>query len=211
MPKTASYLICILVVTSPGFAQRSISFHVGANIANLSNPGNLVSSATWYSRVGIVGGVSVTFPVSTNLAVEPGFRFVQKGTKSKWSYLSKDDVQSTLTNSYLELPVYLKYQLADFGSRLWVQGGPTISYLLSSWAKGTMSSFGEFSFDVIDDYRRYDASLDFGIVLDNPLSSDWELSLGALYSLGLVKINKSDSNEKTRDIRLMVGISYLLD
>jgi len=210
MKRATLIIVTILLSALSGQAQVSLEVQGGLDIANLSDPGNLIEGAVWKSRFGFAGTASTSIQIMDGLLFSPGFRFVQKGTKSEWSSSSTGQVNAALTNNYLELPVYLKWEIADFTSKLFVTGGPTLSYLLSSRMEGTSQLYGSSFRDARDDYKSYDASFDIGLSMQTPLGSNIALLATGLYSYGLVKISDLGSNEQTRDLRLLIGISYFL-
>ncbi|MBK7256288.1 MAG: PorT family protein [Ignavibacteriae bacterium] len=205
-------LTCVLVLACiPMFhadAQISIACQGGLNFANLSDPGNLAPTAVWSTQLGFVGLVSANFPIGAGFSVSPGFRFVQKGTRSDWFLSPYGTFAINMYHSYIELPVYVKYALIDSRVRLSLLMGPSLGHLVSSRAKGTITSEGNVSFDVTEDYRSYDCSIDAGLECETPISETFSIVGSAAYSLGLVKIYKMGGNERTRDIRVMVGIGY---
>lgn len=209
------FITLILVVASLPLssleAQTSIAFQGGLNVANLSDPGNLVPGAVWSTRLGFVGTVSIDLPLGSRVSISPGLRFVQKGTKSDWALWVTGRVQTTLTNNYLELPIYAKYSLLSTETRLSILLGPSLGYLLSSQTSGSTQYYGPFSHDVKEDYKRYDLSLDAGFEIQTPVNHTISLVGAATYSFGLVKISQKGSNEQTRDIRLTIGAAYSLD
>jgi hypothetical protein len=147
--------------------------------------------------------------LTDRLLFSPGLRFVQKGTTSEWSsWLGQID--ATATYNYLELPVYLEWEVADFNSKLFIIGGPVISYLLSSRLEGNGKIIGSVSSDTKENYKSYDASFDLGCSLRTPLNQDMAFIITGLYSYGFINISDLGSKEKTRDVRFMVGVSYRL-
>lgn len=203
--------VLLLVVFLPLFLQSQsvIEIQGGTNIANLSNPNNLIAGAVWKTRVGFIGGVSTVFNLSENVFINPGLRFVQKGTKSEWTSFMTGDVKATLTNNYLELPVYIKYEFANISSQLFAIGGPSFAYLLSSTMEGKTQFQGNSSTDSKNLYKTYDVTFDLGISLQSPINEKISLLASAMYSFGFVKVSKN-SDEGTRDVKLLVGLSYLL-
>jgi hypothetical protein len=205
-------LICVLVLACiPLFhahAQISIACQGGMNFANLSDPGNLAPGAVWSTRGGSVGLISANFPIGGGFSVTPGFRFVQKGTKADWTAPGLGTFASNLNNSYLELPVYAKYDLIDGQFRLSLLMGPSLGYLVSSRGEATISSVGHFLVDMKEYYKSYDCSVDAGLECATPISATFAIVGSATYSMGLVKIYDMGGNERTRDIRVMVGVAY---
>lgn len=187
-------------------AQISIECRGGVNVAGLSDPGNLVQGAVWKLRTGMIGGVGLRIPLAEKLALVPGVRFVQKGMKPDW-YLAK----ITVTNNYLDIPVYLSYDLLDFGSTLAVESGPSLGILLGSRSEGTVYGVGWESFDTKTDYKSYDVTLDCGLSLRTPVTKTLGVVITGAYSHGIVNIQQFDSKSQTRDVRVTVGVSYALE
>lgn len=208
MRRTTFSIAIILLFTFPLAAQVTIEVQGGLNIANLSDPGNLVEGAVWSSRPGLVTSLSMSIHMAEKLLLSPRLRFVQKGTKSEWSWSSTEDINGTITNNYLELPVYFQWQAFDFGPRLFVTSGPAFSYLLSSRAEATSTMHGYSSRDSRNDYKSYDASFDLGISLRSGFSNNVEFLATGFYSFGFIKISDRGSNEQSRDIRFLIGLSY---
>jgi len=92
-----------------------------------------------------------------------------------------------------------------------ILGGGSISYLLSSRGVANTQAQGEISIDTENDYKNYDATLDIGLMLETKIDKNISIQGTALYSFGIVEISTLGSNEKTSDVKLMVGCSYLLN
>jgi hypothetical protein len=202
----------LLLISMSLFSQSQTIIEIkgGTNIANLSDPGNLSPSAVWETRLGFVGDISASYEITPMVEIQTGFRFSQKGTKSESTMFTTHDVHATLTNNYIEIPVYLKYRIIDFTPQLFVMGGPAYSYLTSSRIESNDPVLGAVSFDSKSDYKTYDFSLDAGLGLRTPINDNLYFVSSAIYSFGLVKISKAPSNEKTRDIKLSVGLAYAI-
>jgi hypothetical protein len=210
MRRITCILILVCVPLIHGTAQISIACQGGANFANLTDPGNLAPGAVWSTQVGFVGLVSANFPIGAGWSVSPGIRFVQKGTRSDWSLSPYGAFAINVYHNYVEMPVYLKYLLTESHVRLSLLVGPSLGHLISSRAKGTITSEGKVSYDLTEDYKSYDCSVDAGLECQTPLSESIAIVGNAAYSLGLVEIYKMGGHERTRDIRVMVGVSYSL-
>jgi hypothetical protein len=199
MQKTIYYILLLYFLSLSVFAQEGIEIQGGINIANLSDPGNLTPDVKWKSRTGFSFSVSTTIPFSKKIFLNSGLRYIQKGTNAELSPYTTN----ILTNTYLELPIYLKYSLSNMSTKFFIIGGPTISYLLASQIS---QDSGGGSFDTKEDYKSYNVSLDIGISTQNRLNQNTLLITTILYSHGLVKINALGSKEQTRDIIMMIGI-----
>jgi hypothetical protein len=151
---------------------------------------------------------SMNISLTDKMLISPGLRFVQKGTESKWWSNVTGSVQATVTNSYIEVPVYLKYELVDFGSKLFVLGGPAFAFLATSKTEGTVQFYGSNSLDTKEDYKSYDFSFDIGLAFQAPVSETLSIVATGAYSFGLVKIDQRGSDEQTRDVGVTLGALY---
>jgi hypothetical protein len=201
------FVATTLIVLS-AHSQVRVECQGGANFSNFTNPGNLISGAEWTTRVGIMAAVLIDLPLADKFFITSGFRFLQKGTTSDWTSLATGEVHATITSAYMELPVYIKYDALDFGGKLFIEGGPAFGYLLSSRTEATIQLYSPISSDSKETYKSYDFSLDVGLGLQAPISERLGVVITGLYSNGLVNINRSDSSERTRDVRVMLGCAY---
>jgi hypothetical protein len=209
--RTVLLLFSVLLVARGACGQSTIEIQGGINIANFSDPGNLITGAAWKTHFGFLGSVSTEFPVSENLIINPGLRFVQKGTKSQWWSVWTGNVAATITNNYLEVPVYLRYRLIGITPELSLFGGPSVGYLVSSHTEGTMQLFGPVSSNTRADYKKIDLSFDIGFSAQNPVNEHLAIVAAASYSLGLIRISQLGSNERTRDLRVTVGTIFNIE
>ena len=209
--RTVLLLLSVLLVASGAYGQSTIEIQGGINIATFSDPGNLITGATWKTRIGFSGSVSTEFPVSANLLINPGLRFVQKGTKSQWYSVWTGNVDATITNNYLEVPVYLRYRLIGMTPEISLFGGPSMGYMVSSHTEGTMQLFGPVSSNTRADYKNIDLSFDIGVSAQNPVNEKLAIVAAVSYSLGLIRISQLGSNERTRDMRVTVGTIFKIE
>jgi hypothetical protein len=191
-------------------AQTSFEIQAGADFAKMVNPTTLVPGAVWASRIGSIGGVSAEFGLSRALSLAPGLRFNQKGLIADFTFFNYGPIHTNLTQNYLEIPLYLRYRITDFGPQLYILGGPSIGYLLSAPSNTNMQSQDLSTMDVKADYTKFDSALELGISTRMPISQQLGVSITALYSYGLVKIDKRDDAVTHRGITITGGLSYEL-
>lgn len=216
-----SFIIFLVIFThfAPTYSQSRIDVQLGVNIARLSDPGNLIEGAVWNTRSGFIGSIGTDLSLSDELSLSPGFRFIQKGTTSQFSFPGEGVIRGELRLNYVEIPIYVKLKALDLGTQLFVLGGPTLSYLLSSTMEASSDAHGTLTDVLKSKYKNFDASVDLGVSTLTPLSTGLSIVATALYSYGVVKISDSvyddtgwgapaNSNEQTRDIRVLVGIAY---
>jgi hypothetical protein len=189
-------------------AQVSIACQGGINFANLYDHGILVPGAVWSTQRGVAGLLSVDLPIGAGFSVSPGIRFVQKGTRSDYSYAPYGDFAINAYLNYLEVPIDVKFALTHGPIRISLLVGESIGYLVSARAEGTITSEGNVSFDVRGQYQPYTCCVDAGVECVAPVSGPFAVVGSAEYSLGLTGINKAMGDTKTKDIRVMLGVAY---
>jgi hypothetical protein len=204
-------LLPLLLEAGIASSQPTLELSGGLNVANFSDPGDLIAGATWSSRLGFTGGASVNLPLTDHLMLSPGLRITQKGTKSAFTTSTSGNINATLTNTYLEIPVYAQWKVADFGTTIHLVGGPAVGFLMGSRTDATSDLSGSAARDSEPDYKSYDASVDFGLSLRHPLGDNISLVGTAYYSYGFVPISALGSTEQTRDFRFLLGISFPFD
>jgi len=208
MKRVVFILATVFLGAFSAFGQVSIECQGGLNFANLSDPGNLIEGAVWSTHVGGVGEALVNIPLTDRLFLSSGLRYVQKGTESNWSSGMTGKVEATVRNSYLELPLHLKYAVLDVGPRLFILGGPSVGYLMNSRTEATVQLYGSTSSDTKEEYKSYDVTLDIGLELAIPVISSWSVVAAGSYSFGIVKVQNMESHAQTRDVGLTLGVQY---
>jgi len=195
---------CLIFVSTTTKSQYSIQLEAGTNLANASTPPDLSPSAIWKTRVGFVGDLLTSYSLSDEFSLQTGLRFIQKGTKVDFLY------NLTMTHNYIEVPVYARFKVIDFGPQILVVGGPSFSFLTNSYTQGTSPIYGSLSHNTNEQYKSYDISLDAGVEFENPVTKNLSFIISAKYSFGFIEIDKTSANEQSRDLRLTLGFAYSL-
>jgi hypothetical protein len=207
-------LLVMLSITLMGTiclnAQTLIEIQAGADFAKMVNPTSLVAGAVWTTHTGFIGGVSAEIGLSRVVSLAPGLRFNQRGLIADFNFSGYGMIHTTLIQNYLEIPLYLRYRILDVGPQVYILGGPSVGYLLSSKSNMDVETSGSSSFDTKEDYTKFDSALDLGISARMPLSHQLGVSFTALYSYGIVKIEKRDDAVTNRGIIITGGLSYEL-
>lgn len=98
---------------------KTMGVLAGVDFATLS--GDDVDGADVSSRTGFIGGLYAAFPVASALAVEVDALYAMKGANFDSFHL---------TNSYIEIPVLLKYHFNANGGP-YLLAGPAIGFSIS--------------------------------------------------------------------------------
>jgi hypothetical protein len=204
MKKSALMLLVaatMLFAASPLFAEGMMfGIKGGLNIANLT--GDDVEGVS--SKMGLVGGVSLSYNMTEIFAIQPELLYTMKGAKS-----DEDEGEVTWKINYIEIPVLFKVNLPTEGNiDPSLYAGPGFGILLSSKvSNGT-------EVDLKDDT----AGLDIGIIAGAGLAYQMEggaLTLEFRYEVGMISIAKNEIEEtgdkpdvKNSVISLMVGYAF---
>jgi hypothetical protein len=172
-------LLTALVITL-GFAANAQSFIIpkgGVVLSNFKDTGSGIEG-----RTGFVGGLGFSIPVTADnfFAIQPELLYIQKGAKFN-SNLSTTRVGDTYIN-YFELPVLAKINFGGESFRLYVNGGPSVSYALFGRTNNTDIEFGDGA-DVSFN-NRIDLGLQFGGGIGFK-AGPGDILLDARYGLGM--------------------------
>jgi len=151
--KQKLYLLLILLSSSAiSWSQQArFGFTGGLSIASWTAKTSGVSINT-QSTTGFTGGVVVFAPINTNITIQTGLNFVQKGAKT-----SDMGDEELVKLNYIELPVNFLYTHQGFFGGV----GPTIAMGLSGTDKTTSQGVTEktdihFGSGTDDDVKRLD-------------------------------------------------------
>jgi opacity protein-like surface antigen len=192
-------ILTVAAVFALSFANaQDIKFgaKAGLNISNFS--GDIKSDFDTKSLIGLQIGGFAEIGISDKFAFQPELLFSMQGAKDEFSESFEgfsSTGESTLKLNYLNVPLLLKYKLADKFSIL---AGPQVGFLMSAEDEFTFTetfdgeTFSESGTeDVKDDYESLLLSFNVGAsysITDN-------LFVDARYNLGLSNLLKDQTFE----------------
>jgi len=229
--KQVQYIICSLLFISLASARLSaqLSPHVwlggfaGVDIGNLSVTGTDQTGVTWSTRTGFAVGAEFDDFFSDNLGICAQLAYVQKGATATFTDNSGGisvSTSSSITVSYLQIPVLLKATFGSGALKPVVFAGPEIGFKLSAKQTGKTESGADTTFTVPDsNITTINFGIMFGAGVTYAINATTMLFLNAAYDLGLSNLNaqygkstgiSTTDTEKdvTRDIRINVGIVF---
>ena len=168
---------------------------------NLSTIAFDPSDIEWNVKFGPVGGGFVALPVAPGLTIQPEGLFSRKGGTAKI-----DNIEATISITYLEVPVLAKVGVAGSGDKKFsIFGGPSMAFKLSSDTSATVGG-EDVDVDIDEDVEDFD----FGIVggLEYAIG---RFSIDARYTFGLSDLNASEGDEtkaKNRVLSVMAGWKF---
>jgi hypothetical protein len=196
-------------------AQLLIGAEVGGTRSNLTTPNNLAPGASWNFHFGFSAGVFLDLPISGDISLQPEIQYIQKGFNLTGSSTSPVTWKNAVTNSYIEVPVYVKYKLCGNELRWYLLGGPTLGYLLSSNSEINNYPGYNGNHDTKNMYKSYDLTISVGVGLEYPLPSGYYLVPTLRYYHGVIKVDEppsgiisATSQSYSRTIQLTVGIIF---
>lgn len=220
--KKGIILITAFFFTLVSFAQDKTSFGIKGGFSSARMEGDAMNSLdnlvdltggriTTTSRSGFFAGGNVAIPVSKNFSIEPGLYYSQKGYEMRgdlqWKAIDFLSAAATakLDAQYIDLPLLLKANFSGFQ----VFAGPQVSYLVNADLKTKAGVFGinllNKSWDVTDEYNRWDAGITGGIGYQFKNG----VSFSASYDHGLSRVDANESLEAyNRSFKVGLGMRF---
>lgn len=140
--KTRTILLALLCscATTTGFAQLRLGGKIGMNVATLK--GSYGTGEAAKQKIGFHAGLRAEYPLgeASKLALAGELLFSTQGLITDSSNLQNDgngnfsyrETRNTYSLNYINLPVFLKYQVLE---QLSIEGGPQFGYAISGEIK----------------------------------------------------------------------------
>lgn len=203
--KQKLYLLLFLLASSAAAWSQKTRFGItgGLSIASWSAKAGGVSVNS-QSTTGFTGGVILFAPLSSNVTIQTGLNFVQKGAQT-----NDQGDNETIKLNYIELPVNFVYTHAGFFGGV----GPTIAMGMSGTDKLTSQGVTEksdikFGSGTDDDLKRFDIGAN--VTAGYMIPSGFMLSLN--YNFGLTNLapgtNSSDGKLLNRYFGIRIGYVF---
>ena len=197
-------VILVGVLLVPGLAAaQDVSGGVkgGVNFANLVFDSD-VADVNLDSRVGLVAGGFVTWPISPRFDIQPEALVSVKGASFS-DFGADSDVELT----YLEIPILFRYgSPISTGTSLKLFGGPSLAFKLNAEVTGEFLGISADQ-DIDDEIE----SFDFGLLLGAGIDSG-RLTFDGRYTWGLRNIAatevEDDVQVKNRAFSLLIGFRF---
>ncbi len=204
-------VLMILLIPGSVIAQTTVGITAGASFANVSVKAAGFSFSPKL-KAGIIVGLFVDAPLSSNLSFQPALNFVQKG------YLVNDgSVKDKVNINYVEIPLNFVYNTGKTGG-FFIGGGPSVAFGISGKEKYTDKDFPE---DNLDEKIKFGSDedkikrLDFGANVLAGYKFAGGFMISGNYNLGLSNIgNKSpdfpedDGTIKNRYFAIKIGYAF---
>ncbi len=204
-------VLMILLIPASVIAQTTVGITAGASFANVSVKAGGISVSPKL-KAGIIAGLFVDAPLSSNLSFQPALNFVQKG------YVVKDkSTKDKLNLNYIEVPFNFLYHVKETEG-IFIGAGPSVSFGISGKEKYTDKDFPE---DNLDEKIKFGSDqdkikrLDFGANVLAGYKFARGFMISGNYNLGLSNIgNKSpdfpedDSTIKNRYFSIKIGYAF---
>lgn len=181
-------------------------FQVGANLARLSTTPDIDSSTD--SNFMITGFGE--FEINPRFSIEPQIRYIEKGGDvSSLDVSATADVSRTL--KYFEVPLHFKWKFREGEAfRPYAFIGPSLAFKIGDSTTITPRSTGTpLNANIANDsVRSIDFAAEIGGGAEFNFTDEFAVRLGAAYSLGLLDVNETPNNWKTRGLQLFAGMSF---
>lgn len=163
--KKSMLILCTLLLSVAVKAQPQkpkLGVKAGLNISSLTFDEDELNSS---SKTGFIAGLMAEIPLAKNFSIQPELLYSQQGTKASFydPEVTNSRFESTIKLSYLNIPVMLKYFIANGVS---LQAGPQIGILLKSSNQYQDNFLGydhHENFNLSDYATAIDTGVNFGL------------------------------------------------
>gem|GEM_PF-6793578 len=231
--KIAIAIIVSLLLTNHSSGQNKfkalrwfdeINLSIGPSITSLNGQQN---SSTRRTKIGFVGSAGLLHAFSSKLSLNFKLIFESKGSKnedfaatqnrSDPSILIKGTIINKIKPTYISFAPLLRYHIGS--TKLFIEGGPYISYLLSAvWDIETSFSDPAYNYHTFFNMQNdnafaeldYGASMSIGYKI--PFGDKRGITVQVMDNIGLADIiNKSYSQTtiETRAISFLIGFNLM--
>ncbi len=190
-------LATIVAFCSQAQSQNArFGFTAGLSIANMHSKVD-GESDNGKSKTGILAGVLVDVPISSQFSFQPGLQLVQKGTKDQQTSGGVTE-KVKLNINYVELPLNFLYNAKSNTGNFFIGGGPSIGFGISGkWkydAPGTsLKQDVKFGSSDDADFKRMEIGANFTTGLCFPNG----LFIAANYNMGLSNLFPGGTSDGT--------------
>jgi len=187
-------------------AEDRAGFLIGANLAKLSTDPDLDAGTD--SNL-LLGGFA-EFQLNQNFFIEPQIRYIEKGADVS-TLVPGDSADVSRTLKYFEVPLHFKWKFREAEAlRPYLYIGPALAFKVGDSTTVTPRATGtplnaNFNNDSV---RTIDFTAEVGGGAEFNFTDAFAIRLGAAYSLGLLDVNETPANWKTRGLQLFAGMSF---
>ena len=208
-------IIILFFIGKLTFSQEKIDYGLNVGINYFNVRGNDFADQYNYD-FGFLIGITFEYTLKNNFSVITGINYEKKNTINENSN-TLDSNGNVLGNAvikekfdYLNLPILLKI---NFNNSFFLNGGPYISYLLSSETEIDSSVSETVSnIDSTDRFKKVDLGLSFGIGKGFKLNEKNNLNFEIRYNLGVTNISDvpviNNGKIKTNSMNLLMGLTF---
>jgi hypothetical protein len=212
--KDLLFVVFILVVTTvAAFGQINISTGItgGLNFATFGGSDASPFSPTITTQFAAGVFAEISFPLIP-ISIQPEVLFSIKGSKGIYNSGAVIDRGGIFTdkNSYVEIPILVKYYFPTPIVKSFIFAGPSVGFLVS--AKKTVAYVNEpqlnQEIDVKDQFKSTDVGAVVGVGAKIPLTVV-DLTIDARYNYGFTSLDKNGSaNIFNRVIAVYLGVAF---
>lgn len=198
-------VLCFATITMS--AQIRFGVKAGTNLSNLYVSGNNqgINADQYKARVSYHFGGMMEYSLSDIFAIEPELMYTNGGANlKKENSFGMSDGHITLNS--VQLPVNLKASFGLGDKKIFVYGGPYLSYNMYGKAKGKINGKAEDTeiFSKGSDMKRWDYGVGIGVGIEIN-----KLVLSLNNQIGLADINGAEGSKmKSGNISLSIGYFF---
>lgn len=201
--KKLNFTALILLITVATYAQVSVGFKSGVNLADTRVSGlfdNNLPEQNMYP--GFTAGIIAEFPLLNGFAFRPELNYSQKGFITDVSVTDLEllgiDVpvgaRAKTRFNYIDVPLLIKYSTGTELAKVYFVAGPTVGYTLNAHVRPVANFIINVNLPRVN------------IPLDNDIYQRWEIAA----TLGVGGEVKAGQGKLFSDVRYNLGLTNML-
>jgi len=211
------FAVCALFLVTPVWAQNTLGFVGGLSMGNMS----VDEAPDLDFRFGFGIGVVYDHVLSDKLTLRLEPMYLQKGAKTKQFDEDLGIIRGTFRIDYIELPVFLKFDLGKGTLRPYVMAGPTFGFNFSTNFSIKAQNGVSDDIGIGEMFKAVDFGLGFGGGVTLPYRNN-TIFLEGRYILGIANVLDGGrveffleqvelmGNGTHNGIRILAGINFPL-
>ena len=191
--------------------ENRVGFFLGTNLSSLGTDPDIDTG----TDSNLMFGAFAEFGLSDTFYIEPQLRFIEKGADiSNYAAISPgSDAEVSLTLKYLEVPLLFKWKFREGEAlRPFAFIGPSLGFKIGDTTTITSRTTGKplnVGRPLGENVRTIDFAAEAGGGLEFHFTDEFSARLSAAYSRGLLDVNETGSNWKTRGLQFYAGLGFV--
>jgi hypothetical protein len=205
------FLAALVLCTCSTFGQVRIGAHVGLNLTKVLEPDENFLGEAWEMQSHILGGVVLDLELTSQLLLALQVNYTQMSfvaSNGFWGLSLTGN--TTFTNDYINIPIYVRWRMGEGSLRGFVECGPTVAVVVSAEARIESPGLKTTTNEVGAMYQKANFIVALGGGGELSLNTFLTLTISGHYAHGMSEIFKYHEWHGSRSSALQFDLGLLV-